>query len=156
MEKQVQDMLNKGLIQHSTSAFSSPVLLVKKKDTSWWFCVDYRYLNALTVKCKYLVPIIDEILDELHGATWFYILDLRASFHQILLQLGEEHKTAFQTYMGQFEFRVMAFGLTWAPATVQKTMNTTFLSLLRKCVLVFFDDILVYNPFFESHVQHLQ
>jgi hypothetical protein len=155
VEQQVHDMLDQGLIQHSNSAFSSPVLLVKKKDKSWHFCVDYRHLNALTVKCKYLVPIIDELLDDLHGASWFSSLDLRAGFHQILLQHGE-HKTAFQTHIDHYEFRVMAFGLTGAPATFQKAMNTTLASLLRKCVLVFFDDIMIYSPTFESHVQHLQ
>jgi hypothetical protein len=117
IEQQIQDMLSKGLIQHSQSAFSSSVLLVKKKDKSWRFCVDYRHLNALTVKCKYPVPVIDELLDELHGALWFSSLDLRAGFHQILLRPREEHKKAFQTHIGQFEFRVMAFGLTGAPGT---------------------------------------
>jgi hypothetical protein len=87
-------------------------LLVKKKDKSWNFCVDYTHLNALTVKCKYHVPVIDELLDELHGASWFLSLDLRASFYQILLKPGEEHKTTFQTHIGHYEFRVMAFGLT--------------------------------------------
>jgi hypothetical protein len=100
--------------------------------------------------------MIDELLDELHGASWFSSLDLRAGFHQILLRPGEEHKIAFQTHIGQFEFRVMAFGLTGAPGTFQKAMNTTLSPLLRKCVLVFFDDILVYNSSFESHLQHLQ
>jgi hypothetical protein len=130
IEQQIQDMLSKGLIQHSQSAFSSPVLLVKKKDKPWRFCVDYRHLNALTVKCTYPVPVIDELLDELHGASWFSSLDLRAGFHQILLRPGEEHKTAFQTHIGQFEFRVMAFGLTGAPGTFQKAMNTTLSPLL--------------------------
>jgi hypothetical protein len=143
VEAQLQDMLTKGIIQHSSSAFFSPMLLVKKKDKTWRFCVDYRHLNALTVKCKYPVPIIDELLDELHGATWFSSLDLRAGFHQIWLQQGEEYKIAFQTHMGHFEFRVMAFDLTRAPGTFQKAMNTTLAHLLRKCVLVFFDDILV-------------
>jgi hypothetical protein len=95
------------------------------KDKSWCFCVDYRHLNALTVKCKYPVSVIDELLDELHGASWFSSLDLRASFHQILFRIGEEYKTTFQTHIGQYEFRMMAFGLTGAPGTFQKAMNTT-------------------------------
>jgi hypothetical protein len=148
--------LKSGLIQHSDSAFSSPVLLVKKKDNSWRFCVDYRHLNALTVKSKYHVPIIDELLDELFGASWFSILDLRAGFHQILLKAGESHKTAFQTHSGHYEFRVMAFGLTGAPGTFQKAMNHTLAPLLRKCALVFFDDILVYSASLEEHIHHLQ
>jgi hypothetical protein len=144
------------LIQHSDSAFSSPVLLVKKKDNSWRFCVDYRHLNALTVKCKYHVPIIDELLDELFGASWFSILDLRAGFHQILLKVGESHKTAFQTHSGHYEFRVMAYGLTGAPGTFQKAMSHTLAPLLRKCALVFFYDILVYSASLEEHIHHLQ
>ena len=95
IEAQIQQMLASGLIQQSSSAISSPVLLVKKKDNTWRFCVDYRHLNALTIKSKYLVPIIDELLDELCGACWFSILDLRAGFHQIHLKSVEEFKTTF-------------------------------------------------------------
>jgi hypothetical protein len=101
------------------------VLLVKKKGKSWHFCVDYRHLNALTMKCKYPIIIIDKLLDELHGASWFSSLDLRDGFHQILLQHGEDHKTTFQTHVGHFEFRVIAYGLTGDPTTFQKAMNTT-------------------------------
>jgi hypothetical protein len=110
-------MLSKGIIQHNKSAFSSPVLLVKKKDQTWSFCVDYRNLNALTMKFKYLMPIIDELLDKLHGVSLFSSLDLRAGFYQILLRPGEEYKTVFQTHVGHFEFRLMAFGMTGAPDT---------------------------------------
>jgi hypothetical protein len=156
VESQVAEMLQNGIIQNSSSAFSSPVLMVKKKDNSWRFCVDYRHLNALTVKSKYPVPIIDELLDELAGACWFSILDLRAGFHQILLKPGEEYKTAFQTHTGHYEFRVMAFGLTGAPGTFQKAMNHTLAPLLRKCTIVFFDDILVYSRSLQDHFTHLQ
>jgi len=117
IERQVSEMLQSSLIQPSTSAFSSPVLLVRKKDHSWRFCVDYRMLNALIVKSKFHIPIVDELLDELSQAQWFSVLDLRAGFNQIRLAPGEEHKMAFQTHWGQFEFAVMSFGLTGAPNT---------------------------------------
>lgn len=156
IEKQVSEMLQSGLIQPSTSAFSSLVLLVRKKDNSWRFCVDYWLLNSLTLKTKFPIPVVDELLDELSQAKWFTCLDLRAGFNQIRLAPGEEHKTAFQTHWGQFEFTVMSFRLTGAPNTFQGAMNTTLQPLLQKCVLVFFDDILVYSPTLESHVEHLR
>lgn len=100
--------------------------------------------------------MIDELLDKLSLARWFTSLDLRAKFNQIRLAPGEEHKTAFQTHWGHFEFTLMAFGLTGTPNTFQGAMNTTLHPLLRKCVLVFFDDILIYKKMLEEHVVHLQ
>ena len=148
-------MLTSGIVQPSQSHFSSSVLLVKK-DGMYQFCVDFRHLNAITVKAKYPVPVIEELLDELHGASWFSTLDLTAGYHQIRLKTGEEHKTAFQTHTGQYEFRVMAFGLTGAPATFLKAMNITLGPLLRKCVLVFFDDILIFSRTLEEHIEHVR
>ena len=141
--------------KHSSSAFTSPVLLVKKKDGSYRFCMGFRHLNAMTKKSKFPVPVFDQLMDELHDARWFSTLDLRAGFHQILLRAGEEHKTVFQTHLGQYKFRVMAFGLTGAPGTFQDAMNITLAPGLRKFVIVFFDDILVYSRTLEEHLQHL-
>lgn len=156
IEQEVQEMLSQGLIRHSHSLFSSPVLLVRKKDGGYRFCVDFRHLNALTLKSKYPVPVFDQLMDELAHARWFSTLDLRAGFHQILLKEGEEYKTAFQTHVGQYEFRVMAFGLTGATGTFQCAMNVTLAPGLRKFVIVFFDDILVFSPTLESHIDHLR
>jgi hypothetical protein len=152
---QLQDLLNKGFIHPSASPWGCPALFVKKKDNSLRLCVDYRPLNAVTIKNKYPLPRIDILFDQLAGAKIFSKIDLRSGYHQIKIRPSDIPKTAFSTRYGLYEYLVMSFGLTNAPAYFMYLMNSVFMQELDKFVVVFIDDILIYSKNSEDHAKHL-
>jgi hypothetical protein len=155
LKKQLQELLDKGFIRPSTSPWGCPALFVKKKDESLRLCIDYRPLNAVTIKNKYPLPRIDVLFDQLVGAKVFSKIDLRSGYHQIKIRASDIPKTAFSTRYGLYEYLVMSFGLTNAPAYFMYLMNSVFMPELDKFVVVFIDDILVYSKNEEEHVGHL-
>jgi hypothetical protein len=155
LKVQLQDLLDKGFIRPSASPWGCPALFVKKKDHSLRLCVDYRPLNAVTLKNKYPLPRIDILFDQLAGANVFFKIDLRSGYHHIKIKPSNIPKTAFSTRYRLYEYLVMSFGLTNTPAYFMYLMNSVFMPELDKFVIVFIDDILIYSKNLEDHARHL-
>jgi hypothetical protein len=156
LEQQCRTLKQQGLIRRSTSAFSALVLLVKKADDTRRLCMDYCALNYCTVKNKFPILVVEELLDELHGAKFFTRLDLRSGYHQVRMYPAYVKKMAFCTHDDLYEFLVMPFGLTNTPTTFQALMNDVLRSFLHQFILVIFDDILILSSSWVEHLHHIR
>ena len=156
LQSQIEDLLAQGHIRPSSSPYGAPVLFVPKKDGRWRMCIDYRALNRQTIRDRYPLPRIDDLLDRLGKAKHFTTLDLASGYHQIAVKEEDIPKTAFRTQRGHFEFVVMPFGVTNAPSTFQRMMNSLFKEDLDDFVLVYLDDILVFSATLEEHIRHIR
>jgi hypothetical protein len=156
LKKQIEELLSKGFIRPSSSPWGVPTLFVDKKDGSRRMCVDYRSLNEVTIKNKYPLPRIEDLFDQMRGAKVFSKIDLRSGYHQLKIRMEDIPKTAFTSRYGMYEFTVMSFRLTNAPAYFMYLMNKVFMEYLDKFVVVFIDDILVFSRNEEEHEEHLR
>jgi len=156
LKSQIAGLIQKGFIQPSSSPWGSSVLFAAKKDGGWRLCIDYRALNKATIKNAYPLPRIDDIFDQLRHAKYFTEIDLRSGYHQIRLDTASRPLTAFRTKYGFYEFTVVPFGLTNAPAVFMNLMNDVFQEYLDKFICVYLDDILVYRENLDDHLRHLR
>jgi hypothetical protein len=156
LKKQLTELQKAGYICPSSSPWGALVLFVQKKDGSQRMCVDYISINDVTVKNKYPLPRIEDLFDQMRGARLFSKIDLRSGYHQMRIRPSDIPKTTFSTRYGLYEFTVMSFGLTNAPAYFMNLMNKVFMEYLDRFVVVFIDDILIYSKSDSEYEEHLR
>ena len=156
LKEQLKDLLDKGFIRPSISSWGAPTLFVSKKDGSLRICIDYRQLDKITIKNKYPIPRIDDLFDQLQGASHFSKIDLRSGYHKLRVRDSDIPKIAFRTWYVHYKFVVMSLGLTNSPAAFMNLMNRVFKQHLDLFIILFIDDIHIYSRNEEEHVSHLR
>ena len=156
LRKQLTRLLEDQFIYASCSPYGAPVLFVRKKDGKLRMCIDYRLLNKLTQRDAYPLPRIQDLLDDLHGASVFSKVDLKAGYYQLRMEPADEFKTAFSTRYVTFQWRVLPLGLCNAPSTFQRAMQRIFAPLIGRCLFIYLDDLIIFSTLVEAYLVHLR